>query len=64
MGDALRLENVSGTLLSDIHVSHLQWNGATMSVAADNATLEWAPWWILTGKLAFRHAEADSLALP
>ncbi|HZQ62955.1 MAG TPA: hypothetical protein VFC24_16490, partial [Casimicrobiaceae bacterium] len=27
MGDALRLENVSGSLLGDIHVGHLRWQG-------------------------------------
>ncbi|HZQ60197.1 MAG TPA: AsmA family protein, partial [Casimicrobiaceae bacterium] len=30
---------------------------------AQNASLKWAPWWILAGKLAFRHASADTLAI-
>ncbi|MDQ6618211.1 MAG: hypothetical protein M3Z31_00690, partial [Pseudomonadota bacterium] len=63
MGDSLRLEHVSGSLLRDIHIEHLRWQGPTMTVAADNATLAWAPWWLLVGKLAFRHASADTLAV-
>src|SRR5689334_19653423 len=63
MHGVLRLDNVSGSLLRDIHVAHLEWHGDAMSVAADNATLQWAPLWILAGKLAFGHAEADSIAI-
>ncbi len=63
MGDALRMDNVHGSLLGEIHMDHLRWQGKTLAVAADNATLAWAPWWLLTGKLAFRHARADTLAI-
>ncbi len=63
MGDALRMENVRGSLLGEIHMDRLRWQGKTLSVAADNATLAWAPWWLLTGKLAFRRANADTLAI-
>src|SRR5690349_2090674 len=62
MGDALQLSNVRGSLLREVHVDRLHWQSESTAITGENVDLAWAPWWLLAGKLAFRHASADSLA--